>query len=65
MLAFNLPFGLYLLLLIATFWLYIYAVLIKLNACNILLSQGEQEMSCALKYIIRQLGYYIKSFKII
>ena len=53
MLAFSLPFGLYLLLLIATFWLYIYAILVKPNAYNILLLQGEQERSYALKYIIR------------
>ena len=54
--AFNLPFSLFLLLLIATFWLYIYAILVNLNAYNILLLQGEQERSYAFKIYYEIIG---------
>ena len=56
MLAFNLPFGLYLIFLVTPFWLYVCAILVKLNACNILLMQGKQERSYAFKIYYKTIG---------
>ena len=56
MLAFNLPFGLYLLLLITTFWLDICAILAKLNVYNILLLQKELKRSYAFKIHYKTIG---------